>query len=388
MKKILTIAITLILASACAFAGDAPAKVIRKGGVTFFPQEKRIEIQGKFMMKDGPIELLACAAGGKDYESIISLDVNPEILHFTLILMGLKPGGDSGPKFQGDPEHAPSGSPVAIRVKWQDKDGSEKIVPAEKLCWSPIDRRTMESTPWVFAGSKKLKDPETGKEVYWANVEKSIITVFRDPFSVLDLPLASSASDESYVVNSAIVPEPGTPCTIMIEPGPALQPTTNRDGGNIWHVDITLGGRVLVGGGEPANINDAFAIIRTKFPKDSFRVTMDHGAPAAAAATAFDALAVAGGVIESIKTVRLNEQIQSDIVIASTGGKTAVNGAELSSGQLKETVLAAARKLESDGPAGVCVKIDRANLKSAASIIKQLQGIDDQIILSIIPIEN
>ena len=63
------------------------AGVITRGGVRLYPKQRRIEMDGKFCLTEGPIELFACARGGKEYESVISLRVKPSVLHLFLVMM-------------------------------------------------------------------------------------------------------------------------------------------------------------------------------------------------------------------------------------------------------------------------------------------------------------
>ncbi len=375
-------ALAWMLAGACVMpagaAEDAGPKVVRKGGVALYPEEKRIEINGRFCLAEGPIELLACAAGGKEYESIIALDVNPEILHFCLLLLKLKPG-DKGPEFQGDPEHMPSGSPVTVKVRWKDANGAEKSVPAEELCWNNYEKRTMEPTPWVFSGSRMVKDPNTGNQVYWANVDKSVIVVYRDPFSVLDLPTAASANDEAFVVNKQVVPPVGTACTVILEPGPPIPPAPkNAQGGSVRPVDVTAGGRILLGGQQPAELMEPLKQAQKESPKDTFKVTISHGAPAASIAAAFEALDGAAVRIESVEMVRVRPEVQDIAVVAVRGDKVTVDGKGLSGEQVAEAVRS---RVEKGKEGGVAVKVEAgASLKTVVGVLRALGGVDGAMV--------
>lgn len=409
-----------VAASLAAFCGPGGLSAsagesapITKGGVRLYVKEKRIEMDGRFCLTEGPIELFVCAKGGKEYESVIAVEANPEILHFCLLLLKLKPG-ETGPKFQGDPDRVPTGSPVVVTVTWWDesvrdvgtqKSATERIekegvtwthtkltddgrhvvwtndgrhvatwdkstkeliiwshpskerpagrgkwtVRAEHLCWNMIDKRTMLKTPWVFVGSKKHKDPDTGRTVYWANVEKSLITVFRDPFAVLDLPLSLGADDDAYVVNTQIVPRRGTPCTVILTPGEKVKPRRNAAGGRIFAADITAGGRVLIDGTQPPKLAEALKKIAAGAPKDSCEVTIDHG-PAAGAAAALEALGAAGVKIESVRTVRLQPGVNDLITVTVSADGLRVKGRKMSGEQVKAAVRALAAPDERETP--------------------------------------
>ena len=347
---------------------------IKRGGARLYVNAKRIEIDGKFCLAEGPIELLACGRGGKEYESIIVLNVNPKILHLLMVFMGLKPGtAGSGPRFQGDPDHAPSGSPAIVRVTWTGKDGKKVTVRAEDLCWNAIDKRPMRRTPWVFVGSKIEIDPETKKKVYWANKEKSIITVFRDPYAVMDLPLALGANDDAYVVNKQIVPKVGTPCTVILTPGPkTAPPPKNAAGGAIVHLDITRGARTLIGGIEPETLGDALKKLAREAPKDTYRVTMDHGAPPKAAADAFEAIRAAGLRIETFEMESPKPDVADAVTVRAAAGKLFVNGTERSpeaaTRQIRDT-------LGKKKNAGVALTVDKG--AGLADVVRALRACED-----------
>lgn len=356
----LTVAACCVLVGCSAMAAAGEPDVYRKGGVRLYKKGQRIEMDGEFAMAEGPLELLVCGKGGKDWESVIVCDVNPQVLHLFMLAMGLKPAPENaGPRFQGDPERAPAGDPVEASVKWTVVEKGKKVekeVPAEHLCWNAIDKRVMRRTPWLFAGSKFQKHPETKKKVYWANVEKSLITIFRDPYAVLDLPLPLGANDEAYVVNTRLVPKPGTACTIVLRKGTAMRAAKNAAGARLFTLDVTKGGRVLVDGVEPSDVAIALKTIAWYAPKDTCQVTIDHGAPPAAAAKAFEALRLAGLTVEGVRTVRVQPELTSAVTIEVRGDTIRVNGKELSDDQANVVVqeMAMAKK-----NAGVTLKVQR-----------------------------
>jgi len=432
---------------ACRAPGaEAPApqaqQIIRRGGVTFFVPDRRIEVNGKFCLTEGPLELFACAEGGKAYESVISLYVNPEILTYMLILMRLKPG-TTGPEFQGDPKHAPTGSPVILHVRWKDAKG-EHLVRAEELCWNALDKRTMDPTHWVFSGSKWQEDPQTHQRIFVANIEKTIVAVYRDPSAVIDLPLDTSANSGAYVVNTRLVPKIDTPCTLIIEPSPE-QPAEakNAQGGRIAILDVTLGGRVLLDGQSPYDIErfsegyvppsapptppggnappgiaggpapgqapapggeapaappvpagppveaqapavaKALRALLKGEPKTTLRVAMDHGAPACAAAAAFLALAEAKAPVESAATNRVRPDVQDALVLTVAGEAIAVQGKEVTAAEARELV----RGLLKPGTErGVAIQVERgASLKAVGEALRACDGLEGIVLRLIWP---
>jgi hypothetical protein len=178
------------------------------GNIKIDSKNRVLTIPGKINMQKGMIELLACAPGGKTHETVVVMDVVPYHLQVALILLGLNYIG--GLSVQGD-TLTPKGDSVDVFVTWT-KNGQDTTVRAEDFAWDIPAGKSMAHTPWVFAGSKMYE----GK--YMADVEKSLITTYHDPFTILDNPLSTGRDDETYKVNDLLVPPKGTPVTITIKP--------------------------------------------------------------------------------------------------------------------------------------------------------------------------
>lgn len=178
------------------------------GSITLDSKKRELIIPGQVNMQKGIIELLACAPGGKVHESVLVLDVVPYHLQVALLLLGLKYVG--GLEYQGDPR-TPQGDSVEVWVTWKE-EGKEKKVRGEEMVWDVVRNAPMETTPWVFVGSK------VNQGTFMADVEKSLITTYHDPLTILDNPLTTGGNDEVYKVNEKLVPPKGTPVTVIITP--------------------------------------------------------------------------------------------------------------------------------------------------------------------------
>lgn len=154
-------------------------------------------------MQEGMIELLACSSEGKLHESLFLAHVEPYHLHLALLLMGLKPKG--GVRYQGDTKQ-PQGDKVVIYV---EKNGRRRV---EDYIWDRVREAPMERTGWVFTGSRMV---EGG---YGAQLTRTLITTYRDPYAILDNPLPSGADDTVYEVNHRVTPPVGTTVTLVIQP--------------------------------------------------------------------------------------------------------------------------------------------------------------------------
>ncbi|MCX8037428.1 MAG: YdjY domain-containing protein [Candidatus Sumerlaeia bacterium] len=163
-----------------------------------------LRIPAKVNMTKGMIELVACASGGKLHESIFLAHIEPYHLHLALLLMGLKPKG--GVQFQGDAT-TPEGDRVVVFVEYQN---TRRRV--EDYIWDLHARQPMERTEWVFAGSKFINGE------YGAQLTRTLMTTYHDPYTIIDNPLPTGADDEVYEVNTRVVPPVGTTVTLVIRP--------------------------------------------------------------------------------------------------------------------------------------------------------------------------
>ena len=194
--------------------------------VKFLKEKRCIEVDGEVCLDSGFIELVVCAKGGKEYESILAVDCKPYEIHLCLLMLGLVDG--PGPKFQGDATR-PRGDLVDLFVEWQE-GGQAKRVRAEDLVYNVKAKRPMKHTPWVFVGSELVKEEETDKQIYMANVEGSIATTYHDPYTVFDNPLPDGVDDTAYEVNGKVVPQKGTKVKLIIVARPKPAEEGGRSG--------------------------------------------------------------------------------------------------------------------------------------------------------------
>ena len=222
LQAISAVCVVLTAAGLC-FAGEEEAQP-KKKPIRIDREKKVIEIDGRICLEEGPLELFACAEGGKEYESLVALEGEPWQLHVSLLLLGLKTGG--GPEFQGDPT-APYGSRLIIEIEWKEDD---KVIRKriEDLIYDTSLKDSMPHVLWVFIGSKFEKN-EKGETYYVAGRDRSIITVFHDPYTVIDNPLESGGNDTTYVVNKKIAPPLNTPVTLIIRPGKIKPPDITKE---------------------------------------------------------------------------------------------------------------------------------------------------------------
>lgn len=217
--------LVILLASMAALAEEASKGVAIDQGVTLFLEEKRVEVVARVCVRRGLLELFACAEGGKDHESAVVLFAKPQSLHLALVLLGLKDKremGGGGPQQVGDPT-APKGDRVLVFLEWTDKEGKTHRHRAEELIKDQRTNTTMPLAGWTFSGSEFVEevDPDTkkptGRQIYCANRERSVITTFHDPTAILDNPLSTGGDDSIYYSNEDILPDSGTHAKLIVQ---------------------------------------------------------------------------------------------------------------------------------------------------------------------------
>ncbi len=188
----------------------------------FDPKTKKLIVEAKVVLRQGPLEHLLCLRRTKEHEAILSTPAVPKQIHAGLLLTGAEPGHPVRflPKFE-----PPNGASVAIELRWRDKSGTHS---ADARSWIKDDRAKPEGilkTDWVFVGSMLYVDPITKQTVYAAD-EGDLITVANFANAILDLPFASSASDadRTFEAFTDHIPPVGTVVQMVMSPRAVPKP--------------------------------------------------------------------------------------------------------------------------------------------------------------------
>jgi hypothetical protein len=180
----------------------------------FDRKAKKLILRAKVVLREGYLEHFMCSKGTKEHEAILATDAVPHLIHAGLILTGAEPGHPVRfvPKFE-----PPSGTVIAIDVEWR-QDG--KVKKGDARQWIKDEKANAPlAIDWVFGGSEFFVDPNSKKQVYAAD-EGDLITVANFGSAILDLPIASSASDADrvYVTNTDKIPPLGTEVFVTLGP--------------------------------------------------------------------------------------------------------------------------------------------------------------------------
>jgi hypothetical protein len=176
-----------------------PAIVLAAGmslpGLTV--HEKSVEAAGQVATTNGILEFVAVEKGGRDYESLFTLDCRPSTLKFALLLIGCE-----------------TNDSVSIEMEWRGQR-----VPVERLL---IDRHTKKlpaKLDWVFTGSYFTKSVLDGKEVFRADEEQAFIALWRQPSVLINMNQEFGnpyrGENQGFEANTKAMPTNGTPVKLI-----------------------------------------------------------------------------------------------------------------------------------------------------------------------------
>ncbi len=184
-------------------------------------QNKQVVIQGEVCRAGYPLEFFATYSN-RSYEAVVSVNVKPSIVHAGLLAVGAVPGHPA----QFQPSFVPpTGTEVAIEVRWKNAKGKVQSAPAQNWIRNIKTKKALDSN-WVFAGSLFVTDDATGKKYYQAD-SGELICVLSLPTAMLDLPIRNLGALEarSFEAFEEHLPPPGTPVTMLLKPFVAAQPS-------------------------------------------------------------------------------------------------------------------------------------------------------------------
>jgi len=199
---------------------EAPAKkVLNLPHIRVDLAKRQIEIAAEVAQRDGPLELVLCHHGEKEYESLLRTKAKPSHLHAALLALGLRPG--KAAEWRDDKAIPPRGPKLKIRLAWKDKKGRRQ--EADPATWlRPLGDQKKTSLPehWVFVGSLVLADGS-----YWADHDGYMISVANFAASVIDVPFESTDCNAAleFAAKTKAMPPKGTDVTVILTPLPGAE---------------------------------------------------------------------------------------------------------------------------------------------------------------------
>jgi hypothetical protein len=171
-------------------AATAPAGAVAfQPGVHIDWAQRRVRVDGRVVLRHGPLEFFACFAG-KEHESIVRLEAAAVHVYMALGLIGLTPGRPpTWDEAQG--RFLPAeGDLVEVRVEWEEAGALRSARPGDWLMEIEYGRRPRD-VPWVFAGSIRRPDDRLAADLSGAG-----IALVDFPDSLLSLTRGLSSRNE------------------------------------------------------------------------------------------------------------------------------------------------------------------------------------------------
>ena len=193
----------LLLAAllANAYAGNE----VQLAGLRVIGDQHCVVADGHIVLTNGILEFLAVEAGGRDYESLLTLACRPSALKFALLLAGL-------------PEGETNGAILRLDVEWAAA-GQTNRRPVESFL---VDRRTGQAPapmPFVFTGSFFGPDLSGSNQLFHADLEQAHIALWWQRAALINVRDANGnpyrGDDQGFEINSKLVPPVGTPIQLI-----------------------------------------------------------------------------------------------------------------------------------------------------------------------------
>jgi hypothetical protein len=180
-------------------------------GVTIDWKEKCVRVDARVVLREGPIEFLACRPG-KEHESILLLEGTATHIFMALGLIGLTPGKPPSWDEQARRSIPASGDLIDVTIEWQKRDGLRRANAFEFLLDAEYGRPPI-SRPMVFTGSVALKDGSLAADHTGAAIA---LVDFGDSLVSLSRGHVERTSELWVLCNTPAIPELHTSVTVVL----------------------------------------------------------------------------------------------------------------------------------------------------------------------------
>lgn len=185
--------------------------IFRIGDIQINKNNKSITFPAVVNMDKGLLEYILVRSGGKTHESLLRTKAEPYHIQIAFLLLGFE-GTSQSITGQGSLEK-PKGEAVEITFSYNKERGKDIKINPEEWVVKRIGEtfKGAEKLDWVFTGSLIID----GR--FLAQIEGSIIAIYRDPLSLIDNASPGGESDEIWFVKEGAIPPVGTPVTVTIK---------------------------------------------------------------------------------------------------------------------------------------------------------------------------
>ena len=179
------------------------------------------------------LELVATIEGGREHEAIVTLDVQPSMLHLALVTLGLEPGHPLRvEQVEGETVTLPATGPRLYLYFLYDVDGETHQAPVESWVHDKATGETLAPGRWLFAGSSFRH--WQGREYYMADEAGNAVSLvnFGDDLIVYQTERTQNTDSQELQINPQLPLPYGSPLTLRISihpPEDAPQAPENTD---------------------------------------------------------------------------------------------------------------------------------------------------------------
>lgn len=197
---------------ALAGPGDHAGRVVDYApGVRIDWPKRRVEVDGKVVLREGMLELFACSPNTREHESVVVTAGRPLRIYEALGLIGLTPGRPVRYDEDSGRWLPPAGDAVGIDVRWND-NGRMRTVDIGAWMRDTERKRVVPPGVWIFAGSYRGDSKQ-----FAADQEGTVVCVVDFPSALIALPELRSADNDQLWVEAATdrIPPIGTEVTLL-----------------------------------------------------------------------------------------------------------------------------------------------------------------------------
>ncbi|MDZ4754824.1 MAG: YdjY domain-containing protein [Phycisphaerae bacterium] len=196
------------------------------GGIEVDRTNGEVRVPAATGITVGWLEQVACVAGTRDHESLVTVECKPSDVHAALLLLGLEPGAPGRWRYDQESVQVvpPRGPAIEVRIRYllRSVEGAAIAHEVHVLEWiRGIDGRSFPAS-WVFAGSAIAPNPKSlgPGEHYVADYSGSLVGLVTFGDEVIaatavipDLIEFETANWEAF---SERMPPEGTPATLVL----------------------------------------------------------------------------------------------------------------------------------------------------------------------------
>jgi hypothetical protein len=206
----------------------ASSKTATKASTINIDQDhSQLTMTGHFVAATGMVELGACTKIGRTFLSLLCLDARPSEIADALKALGVAPGEVPIVNRPDSSIVPPKGRHVTLTVEWAttiNGQASPRKERLERLFWNRAKDKLLPDGPWIYAGSKSIRDEASGFEIFVADLSGSVATINRADTSALFYYGGDTPAVQTYQANPAMRPPAGTACRLIVEVLPEEKP--------------------------------------------------------------------------------------------------------------------------------------------------------------------